>query len=119
MLATLYGMAEAADFLNLNRSTLTRMRKAGKGPEPLQVLKCGPIWSEAQLKAYKQEEEEKEMTKYQNCIAAGVNVSYGKGWDMSAIWTANRTLSLSDLQKLFKLNDWVEYYHGICKNPRF
>jgi hypothetical protein len=45
----LYGLAEAADYLELSRSNLAMLRKAGKMVEPVAQLQCGPVWSQSQL----------------------------------------------------------------------
>jgi len=47
--ARLYGVHEAAEYLNLSRKNLTAILARGNMVEPLARLKCGPIWSESQL----------------------------------------------------------------------
>lgn len=117
----LCGIAEAADLLGWTKSTFIKNRKSKNTllPEPIQILQCGPIWLESELTEYKKSMEEINMAKFNRCVSAGVSVSYEAGWDLKALWLAHKKLNLQDLQKLFEENGWVDYYRGVCRNPRF
>jgi hypothetical protein len=45
----LYGLAEAAEYLEVSRVNLRTIRSRGQMIAPAAELKCGPIWSQSQL----------------------------------------------------------------------
>ena len=62
----LVGLAEVAEILGLTRSAVSTRRSApgpfmgdrrARLPAPIAELKCGPIWTRAQIDAYRADEE--------------------------------------------------------------
>lgn len=47
----LVGVGEAAEILGIASTTVSQRRRNGHMPEPIAVLKCGPIWHRGDIEA--------------------------------------------------------------------
>jgi hypothetical protein len=53
----LVGSTEAAEILGVERPRISRWREKGVLPDPVAVLKAGPIWTRAQIEGFMTERE--------------------------------------------------------------
>ena len=56
-IGALVGVAEAAELLGWDRRRVSAYIVKGLFPEPLQELRCGPIWLRETIETYKQDHE--------------------------------------------------------------
>lgn len=117
----LAGVAEVCEILSLSRNSLLRIRKDPPPhyrpfPEPIDDLKCGPIWNRSDIEALKARQDEK----YNRVVQVGItDIPYTTGWDMKALWALHKAgLTNTELLELLEKNGWLDYYRAVVRSSR-